>query len=296
MQTCPAFTLMPVAAKGCVPLAAVNTGVPQSPLVVGTGGLAIVSPAGSVSVNAIPARLTVSAALLSTENTSVVVWPRPTVAAPNALVRTGRGLIVTHCGEIAFVTFTVPVMLAAAFVNGGGRAPHALFEAPVLFTTSWILIVQDAVPAVMATFVKAAVSVGDPEKATEPEHPAPQITVGTAGVKTRLEGKVSVKAMPPCAGLPAPAFASTKTIELASSRSRTEKPKVLVRVACVTVSAWFVTPFTRPEIAVTCAAPFDVGPRRGARHVHLDRAGRGADRRIDSGAAHREGARARRRP
>jgi hypothetical protein len=80
---------MALAVKGRVPLAAVNVGAPHAALAVGTGGLAIVMPAGSVSVNESPARAMALAPVLSTVKASVVVCPMPTVAAANALVSAG---------------------------------------------------------------------------------------------------------------------------------------------------------------------------------------------------------------
>ena len=116
-------------------------------------------------------------------------WPRrlvDQVVHPLALLLWFAALLAWVDGTPALaVAIVVVVVLNAGFallqeqhaelefVNGGGLVPQALLEAPVLFTTSWMRIVQDTVPAAMATFVNAAVSGGEPEKTTEPEHPAP---------------------------------------------------------------------------------------------------------------------------
>ena len=113
VQVCPAFTSIAEAVKGCVPLTAVYAGVPHCPLVVGTGGLAIVSPAGSVSVKESPVRLTAPPAVLATVNVSVVAWPRPRFAVANAFVSVGSACTVSVAFTPVVVTLAVPLMLPA---------------------------------------------------------------------------------------------------------------------------------------------------------------------------------------
>ena len=116
VQVCPAFTSIEDAVKGAVPFAAVNAGVPHCPLVVGTGGLAIVSPAGSVSVKESPVRFTAPPAVLVTVKVRVVVWPRPRFAAANAFVSMGSDctvrvaltpVVVTRCVAEMFPAFVL---------------------------------------------------------------------------------------------------------------------------------------------------------------------------------------------
>ena len=113
VHVCPAFTAIADAVNGCVPLTAVNAGVPHCPLVAGTGGLAIVRPAGSVSVNESPVRFTEPPAVLATVKVSVVAWPRPRLATANALVSTGSACTVRVALTPVVVTLAAPVMLAA---------------------------------------------------------------------------------------------------------------------------------------------------------------------------------------
>jgi len=68
-------------------------------------------------------------------------------------------------------------------------------------------------------------------------------------------GSVSVNPIPPCAGLPAPLVTVNTSVVVAPSLIEAA-PKAFVSEAWVTVSVWFVTPFSIPPMAVTCAAPF----------------------------------------
>ncbi len=91
VHDCPAFTAMLLAVKGCEPSTAVNAGVPQAAVAEGAAGLAIAMPAGSVSEKLMPVRLAALAAVLSRVKARVVVPPRPTLEAANALARVGSG-------------------------------------------------------------------------------------------------------------------------------------------------------------------------------------------------------------
>src|SRR5512139_431062 len=109
-----------------------------------------------------------------------------------------------------------------------------------------------------AAFIVAPVTVMTPVPAVAVTTPVPYgqelVTFGVAAITT-LAGRVSVKLMPDCAGLPAP---------LASVKVSVETPPWLivaganafVSEACTTASVWFVTPLVIPEIAVICAPPF----------------------------------------
>ena len=109
-----------------------------------------------------------------------------------------------------------------------------------------------------AAFIVAPVTVMTPRPAVAETTPVPlgqlEVTFGVAAITT-FAGSVSVKLMPDWAGLPAP-FVSVKVSVEMPPWSIVAGVNDLASEACVTVSVWFVTPFSIPPMAVTCRAPF----------------------------------------
>src|SRR4249920_1286293 len=119
-------------------------------------------------------------------------------------------------------------------------------------------IVQEA----CALFIDAPVTVIEPLPAVAVTTPAPLgHVVATPGVgdTTTFAGSVSVKLMPPCAGLPVP-LASVKVRTESVLMSTDEGAKTLASAGCTTVTVWLVTPLVAPAIAVICAAPLILAP------------------------------------
>src|SRR6185295_7742982 len=105
----------------------------------------------------------------------------------------------------------VTTMLAERLVNAAGLPAQLAFSAPAALVRPATVTVHEAVPAVMAMPVKPFSSPVPLLYAAVagPEQPAEYATAGAAG-RRRLEGMVSVSAMPECAGL-VPELVSVKT-------------------------------------------------------------------------------------
>src|SRR5450631_4396915 len=106
--------------------------------------------------------------------------------------------------------------------------------------------------------IEAPVTVTDPPPPGAVTAPTPEghvvVMLGVPATDT-FAGKVSVKLMPDCAGLPAP---------LANVKVSVEVPpwlivvgaKALLSEACTTVSVWLVTPLVSTPPTATLTAPF----------------------------------------
>ena len=150
-------------------------------------------------------------------------------------------------------------MFPAPFVNAAGFATQLALACAARFVTPVTVTVQLAVPLLIVTPVNAIVSGAPTVTTLDPEHPAPNVTVGVADVNRRLAGSASVNAIPACSGF-VPVFVSVNTSVVDPVSAIEAAPNALLKEAWVTVSVWLVTPFSIPEIAVTWAAPFTYEP------------------------------------
>ena len=125
---------------------------------------------------------------------------------------------------------------------------------PARFEVTSTVTVQEA----CAALIVAPVTVMTPPPAAAVTAPVPDghelVTLGVAATAT-LAGSVSVKLIPDWAGLPAP-FVSVKVSVEMPPWAIVAGVNDLASEACVTVSVWFVTPFSIPPMAVTWSAPF----------------------------------------
>jgi hypothetical protein len=165
-------------------------------------------------------------------------------------------------------------MLAAALVKAAGVAAQLAFVCAGRFVTPVTVIVQLAVPAPIATDEKAIESGAPCVTTLAPEHPAPNVTVGVAEVNLRLAGRLSVKAIPDCAGLlPLLASVNTSVVDAPSPMdpavnalvsvavpvvtTRHWSAEALVALAVVTLEARFVNAAGLPtQLALVCVAAF----------------------------------------
>jgi hypothetical protein len=148
------------------------------------------------------------------------------------------------------------LMLAAAFVYAAGLAAQLAFVCAGRLVTPLTVTVQLAVPEAIVT-AENAIESGAPCVTTlEPAHPAPKLTVGAADVKRRLAGRLSVKAIPDCAGFE-PLLASVKTSVVEPPSTMEAAPNAFVSVGCAafTTRHWSVEAFAA-LVAVTLAERF----------------------------------------
>jgi hypothetical protein len=147
-------------------------------------------------------------------------------------------------------------MLPAAFVNAAGFAAHDALVCAARFVTPLTVTVQLAVPALIVTD-ESAIESGVPcVTALEPAHPAPNVTVGVADVNIRLDGRLSVMAIPERAGF-VPVFVSVKTSVVLEVSLIAAAPNAFVSVGVpvVTTRHWSVEALVAPA-AVTDAERF----------------------------------------
>ena len=177
-------------------------------------------------------------------NTSVVLEVSLMAAAENVLVRLAVPVVTTrHWFVEAFDAF-VAVTEVDRFVNAAGLVAQLAFVCAARFVTPLTVTVQLAVPAAIVTEEKAIVS-GVPAVTTlEPAHPAPNVTVGVAEVNLRLDGRLSVKAIPERAGF-VPVFVSVNTSVVLEVSLMAAAENVLVSeaVPVVTTRHWSVEAF-----------------------------------------------------
>ncbi len=175
---------------------------------------------------------------------SVAGCPTPTVAGANAFVSVGWPCTVRLLAVTLLVTRAVAPILAAALVYG----PPTTFEVTSTVTTH----------EACAALIEAPVTVMVPAPAAALTAPAPDghvvVMLGAAATST-FAGSVSVKLMPPCAGLPAPLVRVKVSVDVPPATIAAGL-NALLSEACTTVSVWLVMPFTSTPPTVTFAAPF----------------------------------------
>jgi hypothetical protein len=151
----------------------------------------------------------------------------------------------------------VPLMFAAALVNATGFAAQLALACAARLVTPFTVIVQLAVPTVIDTPVNAIESGAPTVIGFAPStHPAPAVTVGAA-VNLRLDGRLSVNAIPACAGFD-PVFASVKTSVVDPASAIETAPNAFVSVGCAafTTRQLGVTAFATPATPLMLAAAF----------------------------------------
>ena len=122
-------------------------------------------------------------------------------------------------------------MFPEALVNAAGFVMQDKLTWPGRLVTVATAIVQDALELAIETAENAIVS-GMPCVAIDvPLQPAPYVTTGIALVNLRLAGRLSVKAIPVCAGL-VPEFVSVNTRVVGAPSSIVATDHAFVSVAC----------------------------------------------------------------
>ena len=253
-DACAAFIVAPVTVMTPLPAVAVTTPVPLGQVEARFGAVATTTFAGNVSVKLIPDCAGFVPELASVK-VRVEVAPWLIVAGAKAFVRAGATRLTTrHWSVTALDTFASAPMAAAPFVNAA--AGQLAFTWPAALVSPDTVIVHVAVPPLTASPERVSTRVpATYEPVAGPEQPAEYARAGVVDASASPEGSVSVNPMPPWAGLPAP-LARVNTSVVAAPSLIEAPPNALVRVACVTVSVWLVTPLSIPPMAVTCAAPF----------------------------------------
>src|SRR5262245_13573160 len=163
-----------------LPAVAVIVGVPPQ-LFTRPFGVAMTTPAGSVSVNVRPVRAGEPAGFVIVK-VSAEVWPTPIVVGPKALLSEGTDCTVRLEAVTLLVMRASADMLAALFVYGP----------PTTLDVTSTVTVHEA----CARFIVAPVTVMVPLPAAAVTTPVPDgqevVTFGT-GATTTLPGSVSVK-------------------------------------------------------------------------------------------------------
>jgi hypothetical protein len=195
---------------------------------------------GSVSPRLIPDCAGFEPLFVSVK-TSVVVAPSLIGLVPKVLATVGVPAVTTRqLLPTPLVRLAVPLMLAAPFVNAA--AGHVGFVNDARFVTPVTVIVHEAVSAFIC-IAESAIESGAPCVTTlDPEHPAPNVTVGVADVNLRLAGSASVNAIPDCAGFE-PLLASVKMSVVDPLSAIETAPNAFVSVGCAA--------FTTRQLAVT---------------------------------------------
>src|SRR5260221_871819 len=180
----------------------------------------------------------------------VEVCPTPIGLVPNALLSDGSDCTVRQLAVALLVMCAVAPMLAAPLVCVAGVAPQLLLS--VLEVTATV-ITHEA----WALFIVAPVTVTLPEPATAVTTPVPEgqvVVMLRVAATTIAPGRVSVKLMPACAGLPALLLSVKVSVEV-PPESIAVGPNALFNDACSTISNWSVTPFVSPPPTVMLGAP-----------------------------------------
>jgi hypothetical protein len=128
-----------------------------------------------------------------------------------------------------------PDKLPLPLVNAAGLLAQLGLTSVARFVTPVTVIVQEAVPFVMATPVNAIVSGVPCTTLLDPEQPDPNATVGVALVKRSDAGNESVNAMPPWAGL-VPPLVNVKINVVDAPSLMAPAPKALLSVGVTTVN------------------------------------------------------------
>src|SRR5258708_25034265 len=242
-----ALTPLPPMVKVPVPAVAVMVGAPPQ-LFTTVGAAAITTLAGNASLKVKLVRAEEPAGLVIVK-VSVDICPTPMVAGAKALVSAGR--LCTMRPELVTLLVIRAVALMLALVLLYGPPGVALVTSTLTWHEATALLIAAPVTVMVPLPATALAKAGLLAKAP----PAGQLLwmFGVPATVT-LAGKVSVKLMPDCAGLPAP---------LAIVKVRVEVPptsivigaKALLREACPPVSVWFVTPLVSTPPTVTLPAP-----------------------------------------
>ncbi len=235
-----AFTPLPPTLNVPAPAAAVIVGAPPQPFTT-FGAAAMTRPAGSVSLNVRLLRAGAAAAFAIVK-VSVATWPTPRLAGAKAFVSEARLCTVRPLAVTALVTRAVAPMFAAALVYG----PPTTLDVTSTVTTH----------EACAALIVAPVTVTLPAAVVTAPAPDGQVVVTFgAAATTTFAGSVSVKLMPPCAGLPEPLVSVKVSVEVPPT-SITVGAKALLSEACTTVSTWLVTPLVSTPPTVMLPAPF----------------------------------------
>src|SRR5260221_4133521 len=128
-----------------------------------------------------------------------------------------------------------------------------LYGPPTTFEVTSTVTTHEACAALIEA--PATVMLPLPPVAVTAPVPDGQVVVifGAAATST-LAGRVSVKLMPDCAGLPAPLVIVKVSVDVPPWLMAVGA-KALLREACTTVSVWLVTPFVRTTPTVTLPDP-----------------------------------------
>ncbi len=240
----PAAALTPPPPTGNVPepAVAVKAGMPAHPFTT-LGGEAITRPAGSASLKVRPVRAGAPAGLAIVK-VSVAAWTTPSVAGAKAFESSGTCCTMRLLAVTAWVTRAVAVTLAAALVYG----PPTTLEVTSTVTTH----------EACARLIEAPVTVMVDPPAAAATTPAPEghvLVMFGAAATTTFAGSVSVKLMPPCAGLPAAFVRVNVSVEVPPT-SIAVGEKALLSEAWPTVSVWLVTLLVRTPPTITLPLPF----------------------------------------
>src|SRR5258708_964356 len=165
-------------------------------------------------------------------------------AGVNDFVATGAPSTVMEVAVTLLVMRAGAAMLALALVYG----PPAVFE-----VTSTVIVHEAC-----ELFIVAPVTTIEPAPAAAVTAAVPdgQVVVmfGTAATST-LAGRLSVKLMPDCAGLPAPLVSVKVSVEM-PPWLMVAGENALFNEACTTVRIWLATLLVRTPPTVTLAAAF----------------------------------------
>ena len=240
VQVAAAATSTPVTV--ITPLPAVAVIVGDAPQFIATTpfGVPTIIPAGNVSVNPSPVCATAPVPVFVTLNVSSVFRLTATACGVvgSALVNLGRGMTTRH-GEPEYVAPPRPLMRDESLVNAAGLAAQLEFVWPDTLVIDVTVIVQVAVPEVIAPALK--VTILGCVTLTLPEQPAPASITVAPVVSWSPAGRVSTNAIPVCAGLPL-AFAIEKTnVDAAFSLSGFVVNDLVITGFAATDRHWSVT-------------------------------------------------------
>ncbi len=222
------------------PAAAVMTGAPPQ-LLTTFGVAAITRPAVSTSLKVRLVRAGEPAGLVRVK-VRVELCPTPMVAGAKALSSDGSDCTVSELAVTLLVTRAAETMLALELVYGP----------PTVLEVTSTAIAHEA----CALFIVAPVTTIEPPPAAAVTAAVPdgQVVVmfGTAATNT-LAGRLSVKPMPDCAGLPAPLVIVKVKVDV-PPWLMTLGANALFIEACATFNVWLATLLVRTPPTVTLAA------------------------------------------
>ncbi len=165
-------------------------------------------------------------------------------AGVNDFVATGAPSTVMEVAVTLLVMRAGAAMLALALVYG----PPAVFE-----VTSTVIVHEAC-----ALFIEAPATTIVPTPAGIATAPVPDgqvVVMFGAPAANTLAGRLSVKLMPDCAGLPAPLVSVKVSVEM-PPWLMVAGENALFNEACTTVRVWLATLLVRTPPTVTLAAAF----------------------------------------